>query len=78
MQLPECVNFVKKRGCSRSDMTVLSEQSDSWTLHCRTCKLVWVLSKEGVRDKNRFETEMRRRKEQEQLERARSRRKIFV
>lgn len=79
MELPLCPNFILKRGCERSDMMLLGEGDDYWTFHCRTCKLVHVVSKQGVQDKSKFEVLTRRRQEQETLERLRSsRRKIFA
>jgi hypothetical protein len=43
--LPKCPNFVKRRGCERSDLTLIGENEEGWTFRCGTCELIWVCSK---------------------------------
>lgn len=44
-RLPDCPNFVRKRGCSRSDIRLKGEGPDHYTFQCGTCELIWVVSK---------------------------------
>jgi hypothetical protein len=44
-ELPQCPNFVRKRECNKSDIRLLGEQDDAWTLNCKTCGVIWVVSK---------------------------------
>ena len=79
MELPKCVNFVKKRGCDRSDIILRGEGEDHWQFHCRTCKLVWVVSKPTAAVRGRlFKQEDDMRKKAEALRRRDSRPLYFT
>jgi len=78
-QIPECVNYVKKGGCWKSDVVLENETSDAWAFRCRTCRLLFVVSKDGVRDKSKFEIAAKRRQQAEEEYREKMRRrKIFA
>jgi len=77
--IPECVNFVKKGGCWKSDVILERETPEAWSFRCRTCRLLFVVSKDGIRDKSKFELAAQRKKEAEEAYEARMRRKkIFA
>jgi hypothetical protein len=79
VELPLCANYIKKRGCSKSDMMLIEGNEQGWSFYCRNCKSVQIVSADGVRDRSKFELEEKRRKEQIILNRLRaSRRKIFA
>ena len=67
--LPKCPNFVRKRGCPRSEIQLLGENEDAWTFRCSACELIWVCSKpnsimggkeRAAQEQLRKEAEMRR------------------
>jgi hypothetical protein len=76
-QIPECVNFVKKGGCWKSDVILERETPEAWSFRCRTCRLLFVVSKDGVRDKSQFELAAKRKKEMEEAYEARMRKKKY-
>jgi hypothetical protein len=77
--IPPCPNHTRGFGCARSDVIVKEEQEDSWVLFCRCCELVWVLSKDGVREKSKLEISAKRREQQEEINRRwEQRRKFFA
>lgn len=77
--IPECVNYVKKGGCWRSDVVLEQEGPEHWSFRCRTCRLLFVVSKDGVRDRSQFEVAAQRRKQvEEEYQRRLSRRKFFT
>jgi hypothetical protein len=53
--IPRCPNNVKGFGCETSDVVVKEEQDECFVLFCKCCELVWVISKDGIRDKSKFE-----------------------
>lgn len=76
--VPPCPNNVKGFGCATSDVVVKSENDEAFVLFCRCCELVWVISKDGIRDKSRFENALKRQQQQEALDRLwNKRRKVF-
>jgi hypothetical protein len=81
-EIPDCPNFIKKRGCSQSNVILLSEGPDAWVFHCKKpqgCGMINVVSKDGVRDKSKFDLAAKRRQEAEEMQRRwDSRRKIFA
>ena len=77
--IPECVNYVKNGGCWKSDVILEKESPDAWAFRCRTCRLLFVVSKDGVRDKSKFELAAQRRKQvEEEYERRMKKVKIFT
>ena len=70
-EFPQCPNHVKKRGCTRSDIFLLNESSDHWTFRCRTCELIWVVSRpaQAARSKFRVAEERLRKKTEERRRR---------
>ena len=80
MQLPECRNYRRRNGsCAKSDMVVRAEQDEAWVLQCKTCECVQVVSKDGVRDRSRFENSLKRQQQQEAVDRLwQKRKKIFA
>lgn len=77
--IPECVNFVKKGGCWKSDVVMEKETPEAWSFRCRTCRLLFVVSKDSIRDKSKFELAAQRRKQaEEEYERRMKKRKYFV
>jgi hypothetical protein len=80
-ELPQCPNFIKKRGCTQSNIVLLSEDSMAWVFHCKPpgCGMINVVSKDGVRDKSKFELAAQRKREAEEAQsRWDSRKKIFA
>lgn len=71
MEFPQCPNFIKKRGCTRSRLRLLAENEDSWTFTCDTCGLeAWVVTKPTAnaraalrRDEERIRQEAVRRRQ---------------
>lgn len=46
MNFPDCPNYTKRRGCTKSRLRLLGETDDSWTFTCETCGLeAWVVTK---------------------------------
>jgi hypothetical protein len=78
-EIPQCVNFVKQGGCWKSDVILEKESPDAWAFRCKTCRLLFVVSKDGIRDKSKFELAAKRRKEAEGIYQERmKRKKIFA
>jgi hypothetical protein len=44
-ELPKCPNFVKRRGCAKSDIKLVGENEEAWSFRCATCELIWICSK---------------------------------
>lgn len=64
--IPQCVNFIQKGGCWKSDVFIEKEAEDAWSFRCRTCRLLFVVSKDGVRDKSKFDLAAKQRKNLEE------------
>jgi hypothetical protein len=78
-EVPLCVNFIKKRGCERSDVKLTKETPEAWCFTCATCELLQVVSKDSIKDKSKFELAARRKQEHEQMMRLRDKKvKIFT
>lgn len=78
MELPLCRNFVRKLGCAESKVILIEENDEAWSFGCKTCGCVQLVSKEGVRDKTKFELAAKRTEEEtERLRRWNARPKIF-
>ena len=76
-EIPKCANSVKGNGCPRSDVRLLNETEEAWVFQCKTCKLLQVVSKDGVRDRSRFDHERKKRDQQMELERLQGKRKKY-
>lgn len=77
-QIPLCRNAQKYKDHT-SDMRLKGEGSDYWVFQCRGCELTQVVSKEGVRDKSKFEQAARQRAQQsERLRRLDARPRYFT
>jgi len=77
-EIPKCANSVKGNGCTYSDVRLLNETEEAWVFKCHTCELIQVVSKDGIRDKSRFESAAKRRQEAiEMQQRWEKRRKYF-
>jgi len=78
-EIPFCARSIKNRGCEKSDVRLTGETEDAWVFQCFSCKAVQVVSKDGVRDKNKFELAAQRKREAEEIERIRrSKKTIFA
>lgn len=76
--VPQCPNSVKGNGCPKSNPVIEKEGDDFWSFRCLTCKVVYVVSKEGIRDKSRFENAVKLRKQaEEEYQRRMKKVKIF-
>lgn len=76
--IPICRNAARFKDHT-SDMRLKGEVSDAWIFQCRGCELTQVVSKEGVRDKSKFEQAARQiAQETERLRRLDARPKIFT
>jgi hypothetical protein len=77
--IPDCPNSVKGNGCTKSDPVLEKEGDDFWSFRCRSCKVIYVVSKDGVRERSQFELAAKRKREAEEAYEARiKRRKYFV
>jgi hypothetical protein len=57
----------------------VNENDEAWIFQCQTCRLLQVVSKEGIRDRSKFEQAAKRRQEEiDRVRRWESRKKIFV
>lgn len=76
--IPICRNAAKFKDHA-SDMRFKGEGTEFWTFQCAGCDLVQIVSKEGVRDKSKFEQAARQRAEQsERLRRLDARPRYFT
>jgi hypothetical protein len=77
--IPNCPNSVKGNGCWKSDVHLVKETEDAWAFKCKTCAVLFVVSKDGVRERSQFDLAAKRRREVEEMYQERmKRRKIFV
>lgn len=67
-EIPQCRNFREGRECSRSDVRAKGETDQAWIFRCASCGLVQVVSKDGIRDKSKFDN-ARKREEEEKIRR---------
>jgi len=74
--IPACRNAVKFKDHA-SDMRMKQELPDAWVFQCKGCGLVNMVSKQGVRDKSRFDHAARRMQEEVERRRAHERRPII-
>lgn len=78
-EIPLCQNWLKKRGCSGSDMRLVESNEHGWSFFCKGCSSVQIVSSDGVRDRSKFILAEQRKKEQEELDRRwSSRKRIFA
>ena len=78
-EIPQCRNFRENRECSRSDMRLVGEDDESWHFVCKCCELMQVVSKDGVRDKSKFDNAKQRMEQQADLVRRwEKRKKLFA
>jgi len=78
-EIPFCARSIKGRGCEKSDVRITGETDECWVFQCFSCKSVQVVSKNGVRNRSKFEAAVQRRREQEEIERIRrSKKTIFA
>lgn len=78
-EFPKCPNYVKKRGCEKSDLKLLSENTDAWTFTCGTCEIIWVVSKPASAERGKFRAaEEKLRKQAEQRRKHNSRTVFFT
>ena len=77
-EIPNCPNSVNHGGCWKSDVFIEKEAEDAWSFRCRTCRVLFVVSKDGVRDKSKFDLAAKQRKHlEEQYAERMSRSKTF-
>ena len=77
--IPNCPNSVKGNGCWKSAVRLVKETAEAWSFRCDTCTCLFVVSKDGVRDRSQFELAAKRKKEAEEIYQERMRRrKIFA
>jgi hypothetical protein len=78
-EIPFCARSVKNRGCAKSDVRLTRESDDVWVFECQTCRAIQVVSKDGVKDRSKFEVAAERKRQQEEIERRwQSRRRTFA
>jgi hypothetical protein len=78
-EVPSCPNSVKGNGCWKSDVRLVNETPDAWAFKCLTCRVLFVVSKDGVREKSKFDLAVQRRKQaEEEYERRMKKKRIFV
>jgi hypothetical protein len=78
-EIPACPNSINNGGCWKSDPKIQKETDDAWAFRCATCTCLYVVSKDGVRDKSKFDLAVRRKKElEEEYARRMKRSKIFA
>lgn len=58
--LPQCPNFLEKKGCQRSELKLAGENQKFYTFFCNCCKLMWVWSKPRERAAARYNVELAR------------------
>jgi hypothetical protein len=77
--IPECRNYREGRECTRSDVRLVSETDEAFVFVCRCCEGINVISKDGIRDKSKFDNEKKRQDDNADLiRRWESRKKIFA
>ena len=77
-EIPRCPNSVGG-GCPYSNMKVELETDEFWSFKCHTCKVISVVSKDGIRDKSKFEVATKRMEQQRELDsRWQKRKRIFT
>ena len=76
MELPDCPNS-RGGGCENSRPKIEKEGEEFWSFICESCKCIWVVSKQGVTDKSKFENAMKRRRQQEHIERIAGKRRSY-
>jgi len=78
-EIPLCRNFRENRECNVSKMRVVEETDEAWVFICGSCEGIQVVSKDGIRDKSKFDAAQKRINEQAELVRRwESRKKIFA
>jgi len=76
--IPPCANAARGT-CKNSDVRLVNETSEGWVFQCKTCECIQVVSKDGVRERSKFEKARRDQEERIRLARLKdSRRRIFA
>lgn len=76
--IPLCANSVKG-GCKKSNVRLINETNEGWVFQCQTCECIQVVSKDGVRERSKFENAKKRQEEEvRRMKLIDSRRKIFA
>lgn len=76
MNLPLCPNF-RQHVCERSAIRLLGENDNAWLFTCATCSLFWAVTKDRTKDKGRYEARMAAVQRASDMERERTRRRIY-
>lgn len=77
-EIPRCPNSRPGNGCTMSDVKIEKETEEFWSFRCQSCKCLFAVSKEGVRNRSKFENAAKRRQEElERVKRWESRKRIF-
>lgn len=78
MQIPLCPNSLEGK-CARSDTVHGGETKDENAdiIICRTCKLLWMISKPRTQDRARYENKIEKMKKASERDREAARRKLI-
>ena len=79
MEIPACPNFREGR-CERSDTVHAGESKDGTAnlIICRTCKLLWMISKPKTVGRAQYETKIERMQKATERDKEQARRKMIV
>ena len=76
-EIPNCPNSVKGNGCWKSNVVLSKETPDAWVFGCLTCRVIFVVSKDSIRDKSKFDLAVQRRQQAEEIYQERMKRKRY-
>ena len=78
--IPPCANSVKGN-CRNYEVKLVNETDEGWVFQCQNplCKCLQVVSKDGVRERSKYENARKRQEEEVRRQKLiSSRRKIFA